>query len=123
ESLFIERRVVAAAQIAVRTKNEHRLETGGIRAADLQDVPRQLTGGGVTLATDAADQLQLFFIRSDRNAFGEHANPACILPRAAITADDVVIQNGFDVPPRLPGHPREVFGAVESLFLPCHREK
>ena len=60
---------------------------------------------------------------ASRHAFGEHAHHAGILLRTAIAADDVVVQNGFDIPALLFRHLGEMRAAVQSLLFAGHSQE
>src|SRR5581483_6454202 len=58
-----------------------------------------------------------------RNAFGENAHHARVLLCIAVAADDVVVENGFDVPSLLLRHLGKVLAAVQALFFSGHGKK
>ncbi len=94
-----------------------------VSAADFGDVARELAGGGVALPAQIAHPAQFGFGGGNRQAFGEYAHDAGVLPRAAIAAYDVVVQNGFNVPALVFGHPGEVAAAVQALLFAGYRKE
>jgi len=56
-------------------------------------------------------------------SLGKHAHDARILLRTTVAAYNVVIQDGFELPPLLLGHLGEMFAAVQTLFFSRDRQK
>src|ERR1700676_5022402 len=116
-SLLVERSVIAAPQITVRTKYQHRLDTCGISATDLGNGAREISGGGISLGSKTTDLAYFGVGRSHWYAFGKHPHYAGVLLRTAVAAYDVVVQHRFNVPACCPGHLCEMAAAIQSLLF------
>src|ERR1700691_4856829 len=97
-SLLVEGVMIAAAQVAVETKNEQRLYSKVIGGTNLCDVARQFPRRRVAFAAERANLLELFVIGGDGHTLGKHAYHAWILPDTFVTTHNVVVQNGHNVP-------------------------
>src|SRR5262249_39928111 len=127
EALVIEGAVIAAAQVAVATKDQ----LGGklakiIGFTDGIDVSGQQAGGGIILSAHGGYAAKVGLGGGRGNALREHPHPVAVLQRIArgtIAADDIVIQHSLQLPALLFGHLGEVRAAVESLFFSGNGEK
>src|SRR5580704_4046303 len=59
EALLIERIVIASAQEAVEAKDQHRLDSGVVGAADVGDVAGQFAGWSVVLSAEGSNPLDV----------------------------------------------------------------
>ena len=127
ESLIVERRMVAAAKIAVTPEDQLRVECSrkiGLRGFSY--IAGELAGCGVILATKALQQPEVRICGSVGDTFGEDTHLILVLQRVAwrgVSAHDVVIQHSFDVPALLFRHFGEVTAAVQALLFASDSEK
>src|SRR3984957_4805692 len=122
-SLLVEGIMIAAAQVAVETKNEQRLYSKVIGGTNLCDVARQFPRRRIAFAAERTNLLELFVIGGDGHALGKHAHHPRSLPDTCGPAHNVVVQHGKDVPSPLLRHLRKVAAAVQSLLFAGDGEK
>src|SRR5271165_785901 len=96
ESLLIEGKMIAAAQVAIAPEHHERLKRRGrqILLRHGRDIAGQLPRRTIVVAPERADGLKLFVVGGGGNAFREYAHHVRVLRRitgSAITAHDVVV--------------------------------
>ena len=125
ESLPIEGIVVAAAQITVQPEYQHGFHAHYILigAAHIGDIARHLPRWRIVLAAQPADPADLLLRGRGGKSLGKDAHNRAILLRALVSADNVIVQYGFDIPGLLFCHLREVLAAVQSLLFTRHCQK
>src|SRR5581483_9238402 len=104
ESLLVERIMITAAQIAIQAEDQHRLDARVISAPNIRDIARQFARTRVTLASEPANSADIRLRSRDWHAFREHAHDRRILLRALVSANDIVIQDRFELPALILGH-------------------
>src|SRR5258706_6222071 len=123
EALLIERVMVAAAKEPVEPKDRKRLHPCIVGAPDVGDVACKLARSRVALSAEHSNPPDFSLAGRRWQSFGKHAHDAQILLRTTVAPHNVVIQNGFELPPLLLGHLGEVFAAVQTLFFSRDRQK
>src|SRR5437660_6940969 len=115
--------MIPTAQISVQAEHQHRLYPGVIRPPNFGDIPRHLSRSRITFAAQTTNTPHILLCCGNRQTLGKHAYHGMILLRALVSANDVVIEHGLQVPLLLLCHLREMAAAVEPLLLPRDRKK
>ena len=125
EAVLVEGGVIAAAEEAVAAELEHGIEARSRRrdrvgTADVGNRARELAGGRIALIAKCQDAPNLLGRGVGGDIFGEDADSMRVLtlvPGCTIAADDVVVEDGFELPAFLLREVGEVFAAEQVLFF------
>src|SRR5450755_1857433 len=115
--------MVAAAKIAVEAKYQHGLYGGSVHTGCFRNVSCQLARRGIALAAKISDYSQFSLGGAYGHALGEHAHNRRILLGTSVASNDVIVQNGLNVPACRLRHFGEMAAAIQSLFFPGDGEE
>ena len=95
---------------------------GGVEVgvADVDDGAGELAGGGVVFGAEGLDGVELLEGGGGGDAFGEDADGGLVgrlVAGGGVAADDVVVEDGFELPALGLGEFGEVAAAVEALLF------
>src|SRR5581483_1381342 len=115
--------MVPATQIAVAAKLEERRNLELIGASSLGNVAGEFARGRIVFAAEGANHANLLIGGVVRDALGKHPHDFWVLPRTSVSADNVIVQSGINIPSLGLCIFGEVLAAIEPLLLSGNRQK
>src|ERR1700691_1053139 len=115
--------MVPAAQIPVQPENQLRLHARIVSPPHFGDIARQLPRSGIILPAQPANPANLLLRGRGRQALGKHSHHRMILLLAFVSADNVIVEHGLQVPALFFRHLREMLASVQPLLFARDREK
>src|SRR5579871_6767484 len=111
--------MVATPQVAIQPEGQSGFYAGVVSAAHLGNVASNLPRSRIAFSPKIANQSKIAIAGCNRHSLGKHPNSGWILLRAAIAADDVIVEDRLNIPPLGLRHLREVSAAVQALLFAC----